>query len=347
MFGPLRDAVHRAARRLQHLPGARVDLAGDEERDQDVGELREVAFALDEIVLVAAVGVAGAVGVVLEEEHLTPDAFFAQALLGALDEAFENALSGLVVDDEVADRVTLGGGVLGVAADVEIEPGAVLEEDVAGPAPGHDPAEKVAGHLVRAQPALAAQGAGDAVFVLEAEDAAVHWRGVYGAPVAPMRRRLTIIFCADAAETHRRVRRSEGAVGFCADAAETHRRVRRSEGAVGMAMTRLTSVYGSFRARVVAARLEDEGFDVQLRGALDSPYGLTVGDMARVDLYVPDEQFDQASLVLLVAEVDEADDILDDDRPPVRRRPVPVVWVSALILFVLLAGPIALLIRWY
>jgi len=114
-----------------------------------------------------------------------------------------------------------------------------------------------------------------------------------------------------------------------------------------MAMTRLTSVYGSFRARVMAARLEDEGFDVQLRGALDSPYGLTVGDMARVDLYVPDEQFDQASLVLLVAEVDEADDILDDDRPPVRARSVPVVWVSALILFVLVAGPIALLIRWY
>jgi len=69
--------------------------------------------------------------------------------------------------------------------------------------------------------------------------------------------------------------------------------------------------------------------------------------MARVDLYVPDEQFDQASLVLLVAEVDEADEILDDDRPPVRARPVPVVWVSALVLFILLAGPIALLIRWY
>ncbi len=112
-------------------------------------------------------------------------------------------------------------------------------------------------------------------------------------------------------------------------------------------MTRLTSVYGSFRARVMAARLQDEGFDVQLRGALDSPYRLTVGDMARVDVYVPDEQFDEASLVLLVAEVDEADDILDDDRPPLRVQPVPVVWVAALVLFVLIAGPIALLIRWY
>ena len=48
--------------------------------------------------------------------------------------------------------------------------------------------------------------------------------------------------------------------------------------------------------------------------------------------------------MLLVTEVDEADEILDDDRPPVRRaagtrRP----GVAALILFVVLAGPIALL----
>ena len=112
-------------------------------------------------------------------------------------------------------------------------------------------------------------------------------------------------------------------------------------------MRRLTSVYGSFRARVMAARLESEGFDVELRGAIDGPYRLTVGEMARVDLYVPEEQLDDASLALLVAEVDEADEILDDDRPPVRARPVPLVWVAALVLFVLIAGPIALLLRWY
>ena len=40
--------------------------------------------------------------------------------------------------------------------------------------------------------------------------------------------------------------------------------------------------------------------------------------MARVDVYVPEDQFDEASLVLLVTEVDEADEILDDDRPPIR-----------------------------
>src|SRR5258708_12326719 len=98
-----------------------------------------------------------------------------------------------------------------------------------------------------------------------------------------------------------------------------------------MPMTRLTSVYGSFRARVMAARLEYEGFDVQLRGALDSPYGLTVGEMARVDVYVRDDQFDDASMILLVSEVDEADEILDDNPPPFRPRPVPALRAAPLI----------------
>ena len=62
----------------------------------------------------------------------------------------------------------------------------------------------------------------------------------------------------------------------------------------------LTTVAGTFRARVVAARLESEGIDSQLRGALDGPYGLTIGDMARVDVYVPDDQLEDARLVLLV-----------------------------------------------
>jgi hypothetical protein len=113
-------------------------------------------------------------------------------------------------------------------------------------------------------------------------------------------------------------------------------------------MTHLTSVYGSFRASVMAARLVDAGFDVEMRGALNSPYGLTVGDMARIDLYVPDDQVDEATMLLLVDEVDEADDILDDDRPPeVQRRPLRTSWAAAAVLFVLLAGPVFLILRWY
>lgn len=102
----------------------------------------------------------------------------------------------------------------------------------------------------------------------------------------------------------------------------------------GVALTRVTSVYGSFRARVVAARLEYEGFEVVLRGPVDGPYAVTVGEMARIDVLVPSDQVDDASYVLMVDEVDEADVVLDDDRPPIAARPFPVwcVPVAALLL---------------
>ncbi len=69
-------------------------------------------------------------------------------------------------------------------------------------------------------------------------------------------------------------------------------------------MAPLTWVAGAFRARVLAARLESEGIDAQLRGALESPYGLTMGDMARVDVYVPEDQLADARYVLLADEID-------------------------------------------
>src|SRR5436189_3605191 len=71
-------------------------------------------------------------------------------------------------------------------------------------------------------------------------------------------------------------------------------------------MRHLTWVSGSFRAQVLAARLCSEGLDVQLRGAVGGPYGLTVGPMARVDLWVPEDQLDDARLVMLASEVDAA-----------------------------------------
>jgi len=113
-------------------------------------------------------------------------------------------------------------------------------------------------------------------------------------------------------------------------------------------MSRLTSLQGTFRAYVLRARLLDEGFDVELRGALDGAYGLTVGDLAVIDVYVPGDQLEEASMVLLVNEVDEVDDRFDDDRPPhaARHRASGRV-VAALILFVLIAGPVAQVLRWY
>ena len=80
-------------------------------------------------------------------------------------------------------------------------------------------------------------------------------------------------------------------------------------------MERLTWVSGSFSAHVLNARLRSEGIDAELRGPVDGPYALTVGDMARVDVYVPADQMEprfwriytgqsDAQLVVLAAEVD-------------------------------------------
>jgi hypothetical protein len=94
-------------------------------------------------------------------------------------------------------------------------------------------------------------------------------------------------------------------------------------------MTRLTSVNGSFGAHVLAARLLDEGFDVELRGALNGPYSFSVGDMGRVDVYVPEDQIEDASYVMLVTEVDN---MLDDEPRPIRRWPSPRVVIAAVLL---------------
>ena len=104
VLGPLADAVDRAARGLQHLAGAADDLPGDQERDQHVGQPAELAVPADQVVLVAAVGVAGGVGVVLEQVDVAGDALFAQPPLGVDEQALEDPLPRLVVGDQVDRR---------------------------------------------------------------------------------------------------------------------------------------------------------------------------------------------------------------------------------------------------
>src|SRR2546428_700238 len=70
VLGSLRDAVLRTAGAVEDLAGAAPDLASHEEGDQDVGHARELAVARDEVVLMASVGVAGRVRVVLEQVDL-------------------------------------------------------------------------------------------------------------------------------------------------------------------------------------------------------------------------------------------------------------------------------------
>lgn len=95
-------------------------------------------------------------------------------------------------------------------------------------------------------------------------------------------------------------------------------------------LVRLTSVQGAFAAHVLEARLRSEGLDVQLGGALGGVYPFTVGNLARVDVFVPQEQLDDARLVLLA---DEVDMVFERPRRPARAsRAQIVLLVCALVL---------------
>ena len=111
-------------------------------------------------------------------------------------------------------------------------------------------------------------------------------------------------------------------------------------------MERLTWVSGSFPAHVLRARLQSEGVDAELRGGVDGPYALTVGDMARVDVYVPADQMEDAQLVLLAGEVDAA---LAAPREWGGTRTKPGPWARGAAfasLAAAVAGPIVLTARW-
>ena len=105
-------------------------------------------------------------------------------------------------------------------------------------------------------------------------------------------------------------------------------------------MTRLTSVSGSFSAHLVAARLQSEGIDVQLRGAVDGPYSLTVGDMARVDVFVPDDQLDDARLVMLATEVDQVLAAPREWAGPSGRARRWLLWVAVTLLVMAAVTPV-------
>src|SRR5206468_1232236 len=181
VLGPLRQAVMEPARRLEHLARPGEDLPGHEEGDEGLGESLERDVTRDQIVLVAAVGVTGRVGVVLEEQDVAGDPVLPQALLGLVQEVLDDALAGLVVDDQLGHVVALGRRVLGMEPGVEVEPGAVFQEDVRVAGAGNDLLEQVTGDVVGRQATLTVEGAGEAVLVLEAEDPTLH------GPVLPKR----------------------------------------------------------------------------------------------------------------------------------------------------------------
>jgi hypothetical protein len=171
---PLADAVVHAVLGLEHLPGAGIDLARHQEGNQLLGEVVEVDVAVDEEVLVAAVAVADEVRVVLEDGQPPRDALLADLLFGVVLQILEDALTGLVEDDQLARRGALGRGVLGVAARVLVEAGPVLEEDVEEVLGGDQLLEQEADGLLDREGLAPLGREDDPVFRLEPEDAFLH-----------------------------------------------------------------------------------------------------------------------------------------------------------------------------
>jgi len=68
-------------------------------------------------------------------------------------------------------------------------------------------------------------------------------------------------------------------------------------------MVRLVTVSSTFHARVIAARLGAEGILSDLRGNVDGPY-----PMGDVHVFVPDDELDAASELLLADEIESAFD---------------------------------------
>jgi len=81
---PLGDIIVVPGPGPKNLTGPRVDLTGDKEWDQELGQFVEVDHTLHEIVLVTAVRVAHRVGIVLENINLTIDPVLPQLPLSSV-----------------------------------------------------------------------------------------------------------------------------------------------------------------------------------------------------------------------------------------------------------------------
>src|SRR5690606_8074181 len=171
---PLRHAVHRPPRRLQHLPRTGDDLPRHQIRNQHVRQPTELPVPPHQIILMAPVGVPRRIRVVLEQENVPGDALLTEPPLRIDLETLQNPLTGLVMRHQIDDAVALRRRVLRMTANVQVQPRPIAKEHVAAATPRHHPPEQIPRHLVRRQPPLTPEGAGDAVLVLQPENAPVH-----------------------------------------------------------------------------------------------------------------------------------------------------------------------------
>ncbi len=80
--------------------------------------------------------------------------------------------------------------------------------------------------------------------------------------------------------------------------------------------------------RVVAAKLRSEGIDTRLHSEALGPYPMTVGRLAKVEIWVPSDRLTEAGEVLLDADVNNALAPADADLPNRQGTPVEIRMVA-------------------
>ena len=89
---------------------------------------------------------------------------------------------------------------------------------------------------------------------------------------------------------------------------------------------------------VLAARLRAEGIEVRVHSAAFGPYPVTVGNMAETELWVMSDRVEEASSILLDAEVNDALYDADPYTESMERAQPYDMQIISLVLGVLLAG---------
>ena len=102
----------------------------------------------------------------------------------------------------------------------------------------------------------------------------------------------------------------------------------------------LTKVGDMTAARILAARLQAEGIEVRVHSQAFGPYPVTVGQMAETELWVLSDRVEEASRILLDAEINDAIYDAAEDVTPRRGMPLEfrlIALALGTVLFVLVA----------
>ena len=144
MLGSLGNEIVGFPGYFEDFSRSRKNLSGDEEGDQLFADLPKIHISPHEKIFMAPIGIPERIRIIFKNEDITGQAFFPESVLGDGKTTFQNAFSGFVVKDEVDQIIAFGGGVFRMASGVLIEPGAVGQKCIGGPAVGDETLEDIA-----------------------------------------------------------------------------------------------------------------------------------------------------------------------------------------------------------